>query len=296
MARIEVIVNALGGSFVEGETEFSLARAFADAGVDARLLFARGGDELTELAETSDAEIIGAAGGDGTVGTIASIAIERDKPLGVVPLGTLNHFSKDIGIPQELDGVASVIAAGRVARLDIGEVNGRIFLNNSSIGLYPHMVRRREKEQETLGRSKWRAGLSAALQVLRRRPFFRVRMKIDGTERVHETPFVFVGNNEYAMELYNIGTRERLDKGKLSVYFVRRGGRWGVIRLLFHTLTGTLDQMREFEQLTVEELTIDMRHRNVLVAYDGEVDTMDTPLEYRIRPGALKVIVPEATA
>jgi len=119
-----------------------------------------------------------------------------------------------------------------------------------------------------------------------------VKLEIDGEARVYKTPFVFLGNNEYSMDLYKIGSRERLDAGKLSVYFLRRGGRWGVIRLILRTLVGTLDSMKEFEQLTTDSLTIDMRRDRVMVAFDGEVAVMETPLEYRIRPRALQVIVP----
>ncbi len=296
MSSIEVIVNAAGGSFVEGESDKAIAGALAGAGVDAKVTLVERGDELTEAARRSGAEVLGAAGGDGTISAVASVAYEKGVPLGVIPLGTLNHFSKDLGIPQTLDGAAATIARGRVAEIDIGQVNDQIFLNNSSIGLYPHMVWRREQQQQTLGRSKWRAALSAALQVLRRRPFFRVRLKVGGVERVHQTPFVFIGNNPYAMELYNIGTRDHLDSGVLSVYFIRRGGRWGVVRLVLHTLFGTLDKMEEFEQLNVDELSIDTRQRHVLVAYDGEVRLMETPLNYRILPRELKVIVPGENA
>lgn len=291
MPRVEVIVNSSGGSFVDGVSERTIAEAFRSAGIDAKISTVPG-NRLLDAARASEADILGAAGGDGTISSVASVAIESDKPLAVLPLGTLNHFSKDLRIPQDISEAARLVANGRVHETDVGQVNDRIFLNNSSIGLYPHMVLRREKQQETLGRSKWHAALSAAAKVLRRRPFFRVEMRVDGQTRVHEAPFVFVGNNEYAMYLYNIGTRERLDAGKLSVYFVRRGGRWGAIRLLVHTLLGTLERMEEFEQLTVDELTINMRQRTALVAHDGEVEMMDTPLRYRILPRRLKVIVP----
>jgi diacylglycerol kinase family enzyme len=291
MPRVEVIVNSTSGSFVHGVSEETIAEAFRSAGLNAKIS-AVSGESLLDAARDSEADVLGAAGGDGTISAVASAAIERDKALAVLPLGTLNHFSKDIGIPQDIAAAARVVANGRVHKVDVGQVNDRIFLNNSSIGLYPHMVLRRKKQQETLGRSKWHAALSAALKVLRRHPFFRVEMRVDGRERVHESPFVFVGNNEYAMDLYNIGTRERLDTGKLSVYFVRRGGRWGLIRLAIHTLLGMLDQMEEFEQLTVAELSINMRQRHSPVACDGEVEVMDTPLRYRILRGRLKVIVP----
>jgi len=293
MPRVEIIVNSNGGSFVDGETDRSLTDALEGAGVDSSVTLAATGDEILQRARDSSADILGAAGGDGTVNAVASVALESNKPLAVVPLGTLNHFAKDLTIPADLTEAARNVALGSVKRVDVGEVNGQIFLNNSSIGLYPHIVHNRERQQERLGRGKWRAALSAAVQVFRRQPFFRVRMEIDGEVRVYKTPFVFVGNNEYAMDLYNIGSRERLDAGRLSVYFLKRGGRWGVVRLLLRTLVGALDSMKEFEQLTTGSLTIDMRKERVMVAFDGEVTVMETPLEYRIRPMELQVIVPQ---
>jgi diacylglycerol kinase family enzyme len=296
MPRLEIIVNAKGGSFVEGETDRAIVEAFGTADVDAKVTLAAEGSDVADLARASEAAIIGAAGGDGTISSVAAVAIEHDKPLCVVPLGTLNHFAKDLGLPSDLDEVVRVIASGHVDTVDVGRVNDRIFINNSSIGLYPHIVRRRNKQQERLGRGKWRAALSAAIEVFRRHAFFRVRMEIDGEVRVHRVPFVFVGNNEYVMDIYNVGSRASLKDGKLSVYFLRRGGRWGVVRLLVRTLFGMLDTMKEFEQLTADELTIEMRRENVLVAFDGEVEVMRTPLEYRIVPRALKVVVPEESA
>jgi diacylglycerol kinase family enzyme len=123
-------------------------------------------------------------------------------------------------------------------------------------------------------------------------PFLKVRIEIEGKSYLRKTPFVFVGNNEYEMELYNIGRRVALDDGELSVYFLHRGGRWGVTLLLFHTLFGGLRQWKDFEEVSTTAVTIQTRRRKLHVALDGEVRTMNTPLEYRTLPKSLKVIVP----
>src|SRR6476620_8329924 len=180
MPRVEIIVNSQGGSFVEDETEASLRDALEAAGVDGDITLAAGGDEIFGKARDSSADILGAAGGDGTINAVASVALERNKPLAVVPLGTLNHFAKDIGVQTELAEAAAAISLGYLKSVDVGEVNGQIFLNNSSIGLYPHIVHSRERQQERLGRGKWRAAFSSAVQMFRRHPFFRVRMEIEG--------------------------------------------------------------------------------------------------------------------
>ncbi|MGB5012590.1 MAG: diacylglycerol kinase family protein [Pyrinomonadaceae bacterium] len=297
MPPIEVIINASGGSFVEDETERSLADQFAACGIEANIRLARSGDQIAELtnaAVDSDAEIIVAGGGDGTISSVAAIVAVSGKTFGVLPLGTLNNFSKDLGIPQDIDGAVRVIADGHTAEIDLAEVNGRIFINNSSIGLYPRMVRKREQQQQRLGRGKWSAAFWATLRMFRLSPFLKVEIFVNGRLFLRKTPFVFVGNNEYEMEIYNIGRRPALDKGKLSIYFLHRGGRLGVIALLLRTITGTVRQWRDFEEVLTESVTIQTRRQRLHVAFDGEVELVDTPLRYKILPHALRVIVPAA--
>ena len=233
-----------------------------------------------------------AGGGDGTLSAIASQLAGTGIALGVLPLGTFNHFAKDLNIPLNLDEAVRVIAAGHSTAVDVGEVNGRIFLNNSGLGLYPDIVRHRDRQQRTLGRSKWHAMAWAAWSLLRRYPFVQVRLVIDGEARCWRTPFVFVGNNEYTMEGLRIGGRERLDAGRLCLYIAHRPGRLGLLRLALHALFGRLRQASDFDALSATELVIETRRKRLYVATDGEVWPMTTPLRYRVRPGALRVIVP----
>lgn len=295
MARpIEVIINSGSGSVLGEETAKSLRDRFIEHGVSANVHFARSGDEVESLAKKAvgHADVVIAGGGDGTISTVAAEVAREGRTLGVLPLGTLNNFSKDLGIPQTVSGAVETIVTGSVKVIDLAEVNGRIFINNSSIGLYPRIVLRREEHQR-LGRGKWNAAFWAALQMFRLSPFLKVRIELNGKSFLRKTPFVFVGNNEYEMDMYNIGRRVALDEGELSVYFLRRGGRWGVTLLLFHTLTGRLRQWKDFEEVNTEVLTIQTRRKRLHVAFDGEVRKIDTPLYYRTLPKALRVIVPE---
>jgi diacylglycerol kinase family enzyme len=294
--HIEVIVNSGSGSVLAGETERSLRDRFLERGVRATIHLATTGAEVELLAaEAADgeAEVIVAGGGDGTISAVAKEVHRTGKVLGILPLGTLNNFSKDLGIPQPIGDAVTTIAEQNVAEIDMADVNGRIFLNNSSIGLYPRMVRHRV-EQQRLGYGKWRAAFWAWLRIFRLSPFLDVTIKVDNKEFRRKLPFVFVGNNEYEMDLYNIGRRPTLDEGKLSVYFIHSGGRWGVTLLLLHTLTGRLKQWRDFEAVSSEEVTIASRKKRLLVAFDGEVAVMQTPLCYRSLPKALRVIVPNS--
>ena len=212
---VKVIINAHSGVSDKDEARQTLTKIFEAAGVDSDISLANGGDEVAQLGEQAASEdwtVIVAGGGDGTINTVASHVIGAGKILGVLPLGTLNHFARDLKIPADLELAAQAIISGRTIKVDVGEVNGRIFLNNSSLGLYPTIVREREKKQR-LGAGKWPAFVWAAVAALRRYPFLDVRLTADGKEFRRRTPFVFIGNNEYLMERFNIGGRECLDKG-----------------------------------------------------------------------------------
>jgi diacylglycerol kinase family enzyme len=291
-----VIINGSAGSGHDDRQAIGLREQFAAQGIDARVTLAKGGAEMTAAARDALARgmaVVVAGGGDGTINAVASVLVGTGVAFGVLPLGTLNHFAKDIGIPLALDQAIANIAHGIRKHVDVGEVNGQIFLNNSSLGLYPDIVRDREKQQSRLGRGKWLAALWATIAALRRYPFLSVRLRLDdGQEQARRTPFVFIGNNAYTMHGFSIGERVRLDTGKLSLYVAQRPGRLSLLRLAWCALRGRLAQERDFDVLGAESLDIDTHHKRLRVATDGEVTVMATPLRYRIRPGALNVIVP----
>jgi len=292
--NVVVILNVCAGSAAEGSPQDDLRDAFRANDIAAEFLCASGGDEIQKFAKDAaagPAGVIVAAGGDGTVSTVASELVNTSKKLGVLPLGTLNNFSKDLQIPQDVAESVKVIADGFTQKIDVGEVNGRFFINNSSIGLYPHIVRKRERHQR-LGHGKWWAAAWAAWRFLWVSPFLKVKLKLDGNEFLRKTPFVFVGNNDYEMDFYNIGRCSRLDEGKLSIYLLHRSGRTGLFLLILRTLFGRLKQAKDFEEIRTTDVTINTRRKRIHVACDGEVETMNTPLQYRIHPRALRVIVP----
>jgi YegS/Rv2252/BmrU family lipid kinase len=291
---IKVIINAGSGFGGKEEACRQLMKIFTAAGVDAEVSLATSGAEVDSLAKKAAQEkwtVIMAGGGDGTINAVASQLIATDKILGVLPLGTLNHFAKDLKIPLDLEGAAQTALTGRAAKVDVGEVNGRIFLNNSSLGLYPTIIREREKQQR-LGSGKWPAFVWAAVAAFRRYPFLHVRLAAGDQEFDLRTPFVFVGNNEYLMQRLVVGGRERLDRGLLSVYVTNRTGRWGLVRLAVRALLGRLHDDRDFLALLTDEVKIETKHKRLRVAFDGEVDSTQPPLRYHSRPAALRVMVP----
>jgi diacylglycerol kinase family enzyme len=261
-----------------------------------RILVAEEGADLAAMARDAVKDGAGAViagGGDGTVSAIAGALVDSGAALGVLPLGTLNHFAKDLGLPLGEEDAVRTALAGRVVSVDVGEVNGRIFLNNSSIGLYPRMVRFRDAERRK-GRSKWLAFLRAIVSILRRHGLFHVELRIDETKSVsRRTAFVFMGNNEYEKTGLKIGARLRLDGGSLWLCLPRKGGRVSLLRMAILALFGRL-QDRDLECLSATAVAIKTHKKQLNVALDGEVFRMSVPLAYRIRRGALKVIASAA--
>ena len=291
---VQVVINAGAGAVDKEEIVNRLLERYLPIGSRWKVSVASDGPELLELvrlAVKDDYQTLVAGGGDGTVSTVAGVVAGTNRTLGVLPLGTLNHFAKDLQLPVDLDGAMETILAGHTVQVDVGDVNGQTFINNSSLGLYPQIVKEREKQQR-LGWGKWPAFVWAAISVLRRYPLLDVRLSIDGKQLVRRTPFVFIGNNEYEMESFNIGRRACLDRGELSLYITHRTGRLGLLRLALRALLGGLRNERDFTALNTREVWIETRHRRVRVAFDGETTIMKPPLHYHVRPGALCVIAP----
>jgi diacylglycerol kinase family enzyme len=298
ITSVTVIINRGSGVNDNEEVARRLQDLFTTSGVKAQISIAHSGSEIDELAKSAargESQVIAAGGGDGTINAVASAIIGRgsDKILGVLPLGTLNHFAQDLRIPLTVEDAVSVIIAGHTCKVDVGEVNGRIFLNNSSLGLYPIIVRERVKQQR-LGHGKWPAFVWAALTVFRRYPFLDLRLSVAGKVINCRTPFVFVGNNQYEMEGFQIGRRERLDAAELSLYITNRTGRLGLVRLGLRALLRRLRSEKDFLAMSTEEVKIKTHRSRLRVAFDGEIDILETPLHYRVRSGALRVLVPES--
>ena len=292
---VKIIVSAGAGAGDNKEVCERLVPIFKENQLDIEMSLAQSGAEVTELARDAASgpyKVIVAAGGDGTVNSVAAAVVGSDKVLGVLPVGTLNHFARDLKIPFDLQAAAHAIVAGHTTEVDVAEVNDRIFVNNSSLGLYPIIVREREK-RERLGSGRWPAFIWATIQALRRYPFLDVRLRVKDELLDRTTPFVFVGNNEYAMDLFNIGLRDRLDRGVLSIYITHRTSRLKLIGLALRAVFGRLRDDKDFLALSSNEVNIHTRHKRLRVAFDGEIELMKTPLRYRVRPRALRVIVPK---
>jgi diacylglycerol kinase family enzyme len=267
---VSVLNMAAGG--VDDGAPARVAGVFEAAGVPARVIAACSGEDVVAAAKeaaSDGASVVAAGGGDGTVSTVAAVLAGTGVPLGVLPLGTLNHFAKDLGIPADLEAAAGVIANGRIAAVDVGDVNGHVFVNNSSLGLYATIVRQRELRQ-ALGWSKWPAFASATVAALRWHRNLKLRIEVNGKTLLRRTPFVFIGNNVYEIQGPDLGSRASLTGGQMCV-LVLQGRRFHIVRFAMRALCGRLDHAGNYDALCATELWIESRRPKLQVAVDGEV-------------------------
>src|SRR5438045_768650 len=227
--KATVLLNAAAGlrpEKVQAEAAH-LRELFAAHGVEACVEEVAGPRLLAraQAAAASAADVVVMGGGDGTMGAGAGGLAGSGKPMGLLPLGTLNHFARDLGLSTELGEAVRTIAGGRVREVDVGEGNGRVFVNNSSIGLYPAAVSLRDAWMEGKGTHKWVAMGRAAIDTLRWFPVVRLKLHMLDSGLEVTTPMVFIGNNRYQTRLFALGRREALDEGELWVYLARDAGR-----------------------------------------------------------------------
>lgn len=294
---LEVLVNRDGGAAARAGPGLhdSLAAAFAATGVpvDIRLLASDQIAEAIAAAATRGRRIV-VAGGDGTISGAAQALCGTNVELALLPLGTLNHFARDLGIPNDLAAAAALAAHGRADAVDVGMLNGRAFINNASIGLYPLMVRERDAVRSRRGWPKWLATIPAFRDAIGRLPHHRLRIDMKGREKPLVTPLLFVGNNRYSLDRGTVGARSSLQDGQLSIFAVARRSRLGLIWFAARALLGQADRRTDFVMIgDSSEFVVRSGARAIHVALDGEVDRMTAPLRFAIAPRALKVVVPD---
>jgi diacylglycerol kinase family enzyme len=286
------VLNGKAASHEAASRKDEVSRLCAVRGKKIRVLLLEDPDTQAaiELAAASHSRVVLAGGGDGTLNAVASLLVGTQTALGILPMGTLNHFSKDLNIPQPLNEAIDTALNGKVASVDVGEVNGQYFLNNSSIGLYPGLVQEREALQRR-GLGKWIAFLSALLVSLWHYRKMTVTLDVDGQELTARTPFVFVGNNRYQLRSPRIGARGSLCEGLLWVCAAPRASRLKLLGWMIYSILGG-KSLKEPLLLETKALVIRSRASSLHVAKDGEVARMSAPLRYTIKAGALRVMVP----
>ncbi|HEV7599232.1 MAG TPA: diacylglycerol kinase family protein [Bradyrhizobium sp.] len=248
-------------------------------------------ERAVKSAAAREIDAIVAGGGDGTIHTVASAVAGTDIPLGIIPLGTLNHFAKDLKIPLAVEDAVAVISGGVHRSVDVGEVNGEIFINNSSIGIYPYVVLDRDRRRKGQRLSKWPAMIMAGFRAFWNLPLHRLRIRAQNWQEACRSPCVFIGNNEYHLKGSSFGSRERLDGGELCLFVARQQGRLALLWVAVRCVAGLVDQS-DLRTVATPAVEVSSRRKRLLVAFDGEIQWMQTPLHYRIRPAAIRVLVP----
>lgn len=299
LSPVEVIINAGSGARHWREKQAfcqKIRQIYQDAGIEARVHLARSGKEVVELARRAahgEARAVVAGGGDGTINAVAAQLVDTDKVLGVLPLGTFNFFARRLNIPLDLEAAARNLVEGYVVNADVGEVNGLLFLNNTSLGLYPRILRQREQEYRRWGRSQLIAYFSVLRTLLRPLRPLTIQVKTaTGRTVARRTPLVFVCSNSYQLQEFNLPGSDCTEQGKLAFYLTRPVSRWAMLRMAVLTYLQRLQSARDLEVLCLEEVTIHARRRSLNLAIDGEIREVQTPLHVRFRRGALRVIAP----
>jgi undecaprenyl-diphosphatase len=229
-------------------------------------------------------DFVAVAGGDGTLRGAAQRLLGTGVPLLPIPGGTRNHFALAVGV-TDLETAAKAASAGTVRPVDVGDVNGHCFLNNSSVGLYPKLVVRRESYERRM--SKQRAQLTAAWEQIRRGRRFRLELK----GRRHRAWLLFVGNGCYGEHVLDFTDRESVGGGVLDVRVVLADRPLARTRVVLALLRG-LDTSPLIVRDICDGADLGLSVPTVEVALDGEVERLETPLRYSVRRGELTVLVP----
>ena len=293
-ASLPVLINREGGTAAAlgDRLEDTVRAAFEAPGREIALELLHGNEMTDALRRHASASIIAVGGGDGTLGAAAQALAGSRTALAILPLGTRNHLARALGIPLDLAEAAEVAATGERRRMDLGRAGKQIFVNNASIGLYPKLVRERDRQDLP----KWLGTIPAAWQVLREMRPHRYQLTVDGAERSVRTPLLFVGNNRYSLDPGNLGERESLRDGELALCAVRAEGPLQLALFALKVLVGLTSPEADFEDLAeARSITVE-GSGEIGVALDGEVVQMELPLQLDILPSALGVVAPRVPA
>lgn len=237
-------------------------------------------------------KIVVAAGGDGTIGAVAEAAQRHGRTLGVLPRGTFNFFARGLNLPTDIDEGIDLIAAGHTRTISLGEVNGRVFLNNASLGLYPAILTQREGTYRRWGRSRLAAHWSVIATFTRFHRPLSLMVAVDGREVRRKTPLVFVARSAYQLKLFGLKGSDDVRAGRFALFFAPDASRWGLFLMAVRLAWGTMKEGRDFTYFTGEEIDVETRSKRRIVARDGEREKMSSPFRFRVRPDALRVIAP----
>lgn len=275
----------------ESPTAADLIEEATARGIEAQEL-REGQDAGALAAEAADrgARALGMAGGDGSLAAVAEVAAERELPFVCVPFGTRNHFARDVGLDRDDPVTALAAFDGREERVDVGEVNGRLFVNNVSLGVYASFVH--DPERKTRNRLVAFLRMAPATLGRARRPL-SLAFDVEGERTEREALVVLVANNDYRMtSMADLGARSRLDEGRLHAYVIEAPDRKALLAVLAKAMLGKVEDADGWVEWAASEFRVEFGHPRVHAAVDGEPVVLEPPLEFAIRPRGLRVLLP----
>ena len=289
-----VVLNARSGKRDEG----ALARI--EAAMDrhrdrfALRMVPKGGNPVDSARRAADEGFgtLVAAGGDGTISAVASVAHERDLTLGAVPMGTFNYFARGLDLPEEPQAALDLIAGGAARDVPVGEVNGSLFLNNASLGLYPAILARREGTYDRWGRSRVAAHWSVLSTVMRFQDPLHLHVTVDGRALDRRTPLAFVARSAHQLELFGLDGADDVRAGRFAVFLAPDAGRAGLARFALRLAAHSMERGRDFDYVTGTTIDMETDAPSRLVARDGERERMEGPFRFRMSDRKLRVIAP----
>ncbi len=299
IAPLFFVINPKSGQIDVPTVTQAIERILGQAGCDYKILVADAASPLATLARQAVLEAVEkgggvvAVGGDGTMNAVAQVAIEHGCPFGLLPQGTFNYFSRSHGIDLELEpGVQALLDAETVA-VQVGTVNGRAYLVNASLGLYPTLLQDRENYKKQWGRYRWVAMLAALLTILRHDTQLRIKIDLPGSTRTMRTPTLFVCNNSLQLEQLGLPLSQALEQGQLAAIALKPSGRMALLWLLVRGAFGRLGDAGNVISFPFRKMIVATRHRRrIRVATDGEVTILRTPLEFAVSPRPLLLLCP----
>ncbi len=292
--RILIIMNPASGKKKSGQPAARLIDEAARRPNRLELREVEGSEIAATVRRAIDEgyRTIAAAGGDGTICAVASALVGTSCRMGVIPLGTFNYFARGNDVPEDIGEAFRILCDGTPRPLNVGEVNGVIFLNNASLGAYSRILESRERIYAKWGRSRLAAYWSVLVALSRFRSRLIVTMTVDGEVHKLKTPMIFVANNPYQLELFNLEGADLLRQGNLVAMVAPDVGRLGLIAFAVRLALGGTRAGRDFRLLAGREIVVESRRRRAVVARDGEREHMKAPFRFRLRQAAIQLIGP----
>jgi diacylglycerol kinase family enzyme len=293
-----VIVNESSGSHATDTLRTDIEQAFNRQGMRVQFLvldrkaLALSRERAVETLIASAEGALAVAGGDGTVNAVASACRKLGRPLGILPAGTFNYVARNLGLPIDLSEAAEVIATGNAEPIAIGEINGRLFLNNAGFGLYSHMIEERELAKRRFGRHRVVAFLSGLKVLTQRHPLYHIQIMADGREHTLKTTTLFFGVNALQLENYNVEAARFVENGNLAVLSLRLDSRFDIAGAAWASLHGKAEEARCVDATAATSVRVTTRRRALKVAIDGELAIMRPPLEVKLVRDGLRVFKP----